>query len=132
MTPPETKISGKAFYVNFETPNELSELALEALRQAKQSGKVNKGTNETTKAIERGLAKLVIIAEDVEPPEVVAHLPILCEERSVPYIYVQSKAQMGPALGMDVGAASVCIIETGEAESLLDQILKEISGIKKG
>jgi len=132
MTPPETKISGKAFYVNFETPNELSELALEALRQAKQSGKVNKGTNETTKAIERGLAKLVIIAEDVEPPEVVAHLPILCEERSVPYIYVKSKAQVGPALGMDVGAASVCIIESGEAESLLEQIFKEISGIKKG
>lgn len=132
MTPPETKISGKAFYVKFETPKELSELAIEAVRQAKQSGKVNKGTNETTKAIERGLAKLVIIAEDVEPPEVVAHLPILCEERSVPYIYVQSKAQMGPALGMDVGAASVCILESGEAESLLDQIFKEISGIKKG
>ena len=132
MTPPETKNSGKAFYVNFETPKELSELTLEALCQANQSGKVKKGTNETTKAIERGLAKLVIIAEDVEPPEVVAHLPILCEERSVPYIYVQSKAQMGPALGMDVGAASVCIIESGEAESLLDQIFKEISAIKKG
>ncbi len=122
----------KPFFVKFETPKEIVDAGYEALRQARQTGKIRKGTNETTKAIERNLAKLVIIAEDVEPPEIVAHLPILCEERNTPYIYVSSKAQIGSALGVDVGSASACIIEPGEATSLVEQIVGVISKIKQG
>ena len=121
----------KAYFVKFDTPKELSDAAYEALRQARQTGKVKKGTNETTKAIERGMAKLVVIAVDVEPPEVVAHLPILCEERKIPFIYVPSKAEMGPALGIDVPAAAACITEAGEGQPFVEQILTELSKIKK-
>ena len=120
----------RPYFVKFETPKEISDASFEALRQAKQTGKVRKGTNETTKAIERGVAKLVIIAEDVEPPEVVAHLPIICEERSVPYVFVPTKASMGPALGMDVGAASACIIEPGDAQPLVDQVVSAVKKLK--
>ena len=120
----------RPYFVKFETPKEISDAAFEALRQAKQSGKVRKGTNETTKAIERGVAKLVIIAEDVEPPEVVAHLPIICEERTVPYVFVPTKASMGPALGMDVGAASACIVEPGDGQALVDQVVSAVAKLK--
>lgn len=116
--------------MKFDTPKEISDAAYEALRQAKQTGKIRKGTNETTKAIERGIAKLVIIAEDVEPPEVVAHLPIICEERSVPFVFVPTRANMGPAMGIDVGAASACIIEAGDAQPLIDQVVSAISKLK--
>ena len=58
----------KPYYVKFEIPQDLVSAVYEAVRLAKQSGKVRKGTNETTKAIERGISKLVVIAEDVEPP----------------------------------------------------------------
>ena len=122
----------KAFYVKFETPKELIEASIEALRQARQSGKIRKGTNETTKAIERGLVKLVVIAEDVEPPEVVAHIPLLCDERKIPYLFVTTKAQMGPAIGVDVGAASSCILEPGESQGLLDQIIPAIQKLRTG
>lgn len=122
----------KPYYVKFDTPKELAEAGYEALRQARQTGKIRKGTNETTKAIERSLAKLVVIAEDVEPPEVVAHLPILCEERGAPYIYVPSKAQMGPALGIDLGSAAACVVEPGEAQGLIDQIVSALDKLKKG
>ena len=87
----------RPYYVKFETPKDLVNAIYEAVRVAKQSGKVRKGTNETTKAIERGTSKLVVIAEDVEPPEVVAHLPILCEERNSAYVFVPSKQQLGQA-----------------------------------
>lgn len=70
----------KAYYVKFETPQDLVNPIYEAVRVAAQSGKVRKGTNEATKAVERGLSKLIVIAEDVEPPEVVAHIPIICDE----------------------------------------------------
>jgi len=122
----------KPYFVKFETPKEIAEAGYEALRQARQTGKIRKGTNETTKAIERNLAKLVIIAEDIEPPEVVAHLPILCDERSIPYVYVPTKSQMGPALGIDLGAAAACITEPGESEGLIEQIVNAIKKIKTG
>jgi large subunit ribosomal protein L7Ae len=121
----------KPFYVKFEISKEVADAAYEALQMATRTGHVRKGTNETTKAIERGQAKLVIIAEDVEPPEVVAHLPLLCEERKIPYIFVPSKEKIGTASGIDVPAASVSITEVGDAASLIKEITKRIEGLKK-
>ncbi|MCD6371462.1 MAG: 50S ribosomal protein L7ae [Candidatus Aenigmarchaeota archaeon] len=119
-------------YVKFETPKELASKALQALELVRTSGgKIKKGTNETTKAIEKGLAKLVLIAEDVEPEEIVMHLPPLCEEKNVPYLYIPSKTEIGRAAGIDVAAASACIIEPAEAKDLVEEIIKELEKIKK-
>jgi large subunit ribosomal protein L7Ae len=117
----------RPYYVKFETPKDLVNVIYEAVRVAKQSGKVRKGTNETTKSIERGNTKLVVIAENVEPPEVVAHLPILCEERNTPYIFVPSKEQLGASLGMDVGSAAATILDPGEAQTIVEQVLNSIA-----
>ncbi len=120
----------KPYFVKFEVSKDLANAAYEAVRVAKQSGKVRKGTNETTKAIERGISKLVVIAEDVEPPEVVAHLPILCDERNSPYIFVPSKQQLGMSLGIDVGSAAATIVDAGEAQHIVEQVVSSISGLK--
>jgi large subunit ribosomal protein L7Ae len=120
----------KPYYVKFETSKDLVNAVYEAVRVSKQSGKVRKGTNETTKAIERGVSKLVVIAEDVEPPEVVAHLPILCEERNAPFIFVPSKQQLGASLGIDVGSAAATIVDAGEAQHIVEQVVSSISNMK--
>lgn len=120
----------KPYYVKFETSKDLVNAVYEAVRVSKQSGKVRKGTNETTKAIERGISKLVVIAEDVEPPEVVAHLPILCEERNAPFIFVPSKQQLGASLGIDVGSAAATIVDAGEAQHIVEQVVSSISTMK--
>jgi len=122
----------KAYYVKFQVPEDLVSPIYEALRVAQQSGKVKKGTNEVTKAIERGISKIVIIAEDVEPPEVVAHLPILCEERGAAYAFVPSKQDLGKALGIDVTSAAAAIIDAGDAQHIVDQIVATLSQIKGG
>jgi len=119
------------YYVKFETPKEVSEAAYEVLRQASRTGKVKKGTNETTKAIERGVAKLVVIAEDVQPPEVVAHLPILCDERKIPFVFVPSKEAIGPAIGIDVSTASAAVTDAGEGAQILEQVTRELARLKK-
>lgn len=123
-------IPGKPFYVRFETPKEVAEKALEILSVAKQTGKIKKGTNETTKAVERGLAKLVLIAEDVDPPEVVAHLPLLCEEKKVPYVYVPSKERLGKAAGINVSAAAATVIEPGQAATDLETLVTQINEVR--
>jgi large subunit ribosomal protein L7Ae len=120
----------KEYYVKFETPKDLVNEVYEAVRIARQSGKVRKGTNETTKAIERGVSKLVVIAEDVQPPEVVAHLPILCEERNAAYIFVPSKQQLGESLGIDVGSAAATIIDAGDGQHIVDQVINSITNLK--
>jgi len=121
----------KPFYVKISVPKELSEAAYEALQLTRDTGKLRKGTNETTKAIERGSAKLVVIAEDVEPPEVVAHLPLLCEERKIPYIFVPSKMQLGTSIGINVPAASSCIVEPGDAAELVKEITTKLNDLHK-
>ncbi len=121
----------KPYYVKYETPKDLVNAIYEAVRLAKQSGIVRKGTNETTKAIERGISKLVIIAEDVEPPEVVAHLPILCDERTSKYVFVPSKKELGNALGIEVGSAAATIIDAGESQQILEQITSSVDSLKK-
>jgi len=121
----------RPFYVKFEIPKEVADAAYEALQIANQTGSVRKGTNETTKAVERGQAKLVVIAEDVDPPEVVAHLPLLCEERKIPYVFVPSKQKLGTSAGIDVPAASACISDVGDAVALIKEISSRIEELKK-
>jgi large subunit ribosomal protein L7Ae len=121
----------KPFYVRFEVPKEVANAAYEALKTASETGKIRKGTNEATKSIERGKAKLVLIAENVQPPEIVAHLPLLCEERKAPYVYVPDKNKIGEALGITVSSAAAVIEESGEAESLVAEIVKKLQEIVK-
>ncbi len=121
----------KPFYVRFEVPKEVAEAAYEALKIAAESGKIRKGTNEATKSIERGRAKLVLVAENVEPPEIVAHIPMLCDERNAPYVYVPEKQRLGEAAGLMVGSAAAAIEEPGEGSELVDEILTKLKEIVK-
>lgn len=86
------------------------------IEKAKQTGKIEKGTNEVTKAIERGVAKAVVYASDVEPKEIVQHLPLLCNEKGILCIEVDNKQKLGIAAGLPVKASSVAVIEAGDAE----------------
>jgi large subunit ribosomal protein L7Ae len=122
----------KSFFIKFKTPKEVVKATYEALQIASKTGKVRRGTNETTKAIERGKAILVAIAEDVDPPEVVAHIPIICEERKIPYVFVPSKAMLGSSTGIDIQSAAVCVYQAGESSDLVKEIIERINRIKEG
>jgi large subunit ribosomal protein L7Ae len=89
----------------------------EIVEKAKKSGKIEKGTNEVTKAIERGTAKIVVYAKDVEPKEIVQHIPLLCQEKGVKCEEADSKQKLGAAAGLKVPCSSIAIIDTGEGKS---------------
>ena len=122
----------KPSYVRFEVSKEIIDKAYQVIQLAKDSGKIRKGTNESTKAIERGIAKLVVIAEDVEPPQVVAHLPVLCEERKIPYLFVPSKTDLGRSAGIDVGCAAVSVVEAGEGAGTLKDLAASAERLRTG
>ena len=118
-------------YVKFEAPEDLQSKSLEALELARTTGSIKKGTNETTKIIERGMAKLVLIGEDVNPEEIVMHLPPLCEEKSTPYLYVKSQKDLGAACGINKGCASAAIVDPGKAEEVIAGIIAELEKLKR-
>jgi len=96
------------------------------IEKARKTGKIEKGTNEVTKAIERGTAKFVVYALDVEPKEIVQHIPLLCKEKKILCKEVDNKQKLGIAVGIPVAASSVAVIESGDAEADIDSLKNKI------
>jgi len=120
-----------ATYVKFETPQAVAEKALEAIEIARTSGKIRIGVNEVTKAIERSKAKLVVMAEDVDPQELMIHLPILCNEKKIPYVYAKTKDDLGKSAGLKVNTTSIAIVDEGKAKKNVDDVQKEVEKLNK-
>ena len=94
----------------------MADKVYDVVEKAAKTGKVDKGVNEVTKAVERGVAKLVVVAKDVDPKELVQHLSILCEEKGIKFIEVDSREKLGICVGINRPAAAVAVIEAGEAK----------------
>ena len=109
-----------------EISKEVADKVYEAIEVAKATGRIKKGSNEVTKSIEKGTAKLVAIAKNVNPPEITMHIPLLSKEKDVLCVEVPSKEELGAAAGISVGTASIAIIEEGEAKNTVKEIIKKL------
>src|SRR5881628_1766623 len=107
----------KPMYVRFEMPKELVDKTYQSI--------------EVTKLVERGEAQFVVMAEDVQPEEILAHMPLLCEEKGVPYAYVPSKQELGVAVGLGKATASIAILDAGKAKPVIDDVASKIRAMKK-
>ncbi|MFB6137819.1 MAG: 50S ribosomal protein L7Ae [Halobacteriaceae archaeon] len=117
-------------YVDYDTPADLQDRALDVLEVARDTGSVKKGTNETTKAVERGSAQLVLVAEDVQPEEIVMHIPELAEEKDVPYVFVAAQDDLGHAAGLEVGSAAAAITDAGDADEDVQDITERVAELR--
>ena len=115
-------------YVKFEVTKEVAGKTIDALRLAKQTGSVRKGINEVTKSVERGLALLVVMAEDIDPEEVAMHIPSLCDQKKIPYAYVPTKIELGNSIGLNVPCSSVAIEKAGEGEHAMKEVISKVTG----
>ncbi len=106
--------------------DDVANKALEAIEMARNTGKLRRGTNEVTKALERGIAKLVVVAKDVSPPEVVMHLPVLAKDKGIPCVTAGTKEELGTASGISVPTSAVAIVEVGSA----DKLIRQLSSVK--
>lgn len=91
------------------------------IQKAKETGSVRIGANETTKAIERAQAKLVVAANDVSPAEIIAHFPGLCKEMNIIYAQAGSKAELGSTVGIK-STATIAVIDAGSAKKELEAL----------
>jgi large subunit ribosomal protein L7Ae len=123
----------KPFYQRFDVPSGLDTDALSLLEKVRKKDDriVRKGTNEATKAIERSSAKLVLIALDVDPAEIVGHIPLLCEDKKIPYVYVESKKTLGKSCGLDISVASAALASFADYDKDGDNIAKRCKELAK-
>ena len=75
----------------------LNKKVLKTVKKASKAKNVKRGVKEVVKALRKGDKGLVVIAGDISPADVISHLPVLCEDHSVPYIFVPSKQDLGSA-----------------------------------
>jgi large subunit ribosomal protein L7Ae len=113
-----------------ELPQELTEKLFEVIEIARTSGKVKKGTNEVTKALEKGTAKIAVTASDVQPQEVIMHLPLIGKEKGIPVVAVSSRQELGASAGLTVPTASVAVTDAGDAKKQLDELAKKIKALE--
>ena len=97
----------------------------EIIEKARKTGKIDKGINEVTKAIEREQAKIVFYASDVNPKEIIQHIPLLCKEKNIPYIEVDSKEKLGVSAGISVPTSAIAIINPGDSEKDIEILKKQ-------
>ena len=117
--------------LNANVPKEIVDKAYEALQLARKGGKLKKGTNEVTKAVERSTAKLVVVAKDVNPKEIIMHLPSLCEEKSIPIVVVPTREELGEAAGLTLPTAAVAIIQEGDAKQVIKELISKLKSIQE-
>ncbi|KAF8635510.1 hypothetical protein AX17_003900 [Amanita inopinata Kibby_2008] len=109
---------------------DLTNTILDLVQECGKYKQLKKGANEATKTLNRGIAEIIVLTADTEPLEILLHLPLLCEEKNVPYVFVPSKAALGRACNVSrpVIAAS---ITTGESKELQSQIITVKNAIER-
>ena len=105
--------------------NELSNRILDLVQQASHYKQLRKGANETTKTLNRGISEFIVMAADAEPLEILLHLPLLCEDKNVPYVFVPSKQALGRACGVSRPVISASITTNPDSE-----LKRQIEGLK--
>merc|ERR1711966_492693 len=84
---------------------------------------VKMGINHVPTLIEKKQAKLVVIAHDVDPVEIVVWLPALCKARGVPYCIVKSKARLGAVVNKKTATCLAITDVKKENEKDLDNMI---------
>ena len=119
-------------FVKYEMPEETYSKVSDLLQKVvKNGGKVKAGVNEVTKMLERGNAKLVVLAEDVSPEELLLHIPTLADEKKIPYTYSKDRKSLGEACNLKVKASCIAVIIDGQAKKELETLVKEIQELRK-
>lgn len=121
-------------------PKKLNKKVLKTIKKASKAKHVKRGVKEVVKSLRKGEKGLVIIAGDISPPDVISHIPVLCEDSSVPYLFIPSKEDLGSAGATKRPTSCVLIVpgggktlksadKTSEYREAFDEIVKEVSAM---
>ncbi|KAI8924947.1 50S ribosomal protein L30e-like protein [Entophlyctis helioformis] len=111
----------------------LNKKLLKVVKKAAKGKSVMRGVKEVVKGLRKGNKGVVVIAGDISPIDVITHVPVLCEDSNVPYIYVPSKEDLGSAGATKRPTSCILIVPKAGADykDVYDEILKEVGDLNK-
>ncbi|CAN3374245.1 hypothetical protein DIURU_000875 [Diutina rugosa] len=118
-------------------PKKLNKKVLKVVKKASKAKHVKRGVKEVVKGLRKGEKGLVVIAGDISPMDVISHIPVLCEDSAVPYLFIPSKEDLGSAGATKRPTSCVMIVPGGgkskknadkaeEYKDGYDEVVKEV------
>ncbi|XP_057339917.1 H/ACA ribonucleoprotein complex subunit 2-like protein [Microplitis mediator] len=108
-------------------PKKLTKKIYKCIKKAsKQKTYLRNGLKDVQKHLRKGEKGIVIFAGDVFPIEIMCHLPIVCEDKEIPYCFVPSRQDIGTAMGVKRGSLMVLIKEHAEYKDIYDEVKEAI------
>ena len=106
----------------------LTKKLLDLVQQSCNYKQLRKGANEATKTLNRGISEFIVKAANAEPLETILHLPLLCEDKNGPHMFVHSKKALEHACGISrpVIPCSVTIKEGFKLKQQIQSIQQSI------
>lgn len=136
----EKRLSAVLPFAKPLAPKKTNKKVLKIVKKASKAKHVKRGVKEVVKALRKGEKGLVIIAGDISPPDVISHIPVLCEDSTVPYLFIPSKEDLGTAGATKRPTSCVMIVpgggkskknadKTDEYRESYDEVVKEIPAL---
>lgn len=98
-------------------------------KSSTKKNKLYRGLKNVQTRIRKGGEGLCILAGDVSPIDIYCHLPIVCEDRNIPYCFVSSKRDIALALGAKRPCIVALITADEEYKDLYDKCYKKVSSM---
>jgi len=99
------------------------------IKKGTKAKSIRSGLKDVQSRIRKGETGLVIFAGDVTPVDVMVHMPVVCEDKQIPYIYTPSRMDLGAAMGVKRGCLMILVKEHDDIKELYDEVSKEINKI---
>ncbi|CAL8400866.1 unnamed protein product [Boreogadus saida] len=109
----------------------LSKKLYKCVKKAAKLKQIRRGVKEVQKFINKGEKGIVVLAGDTLPIDVYCHLPIMCEDRSLPYAYIPSKVDLGSSAGSKRPTCVILIKPHEEYQEAYDECLEEVTVLPK-
>merc|ERR1719246_174263 len=110
--------------------DKLLERSLKLLKKAVSEKKARRGVPECVKAVRKGQQGICFLAGDIFPLDVFAHVPVLCEEKGVHYVYVKSRHELGAACQTKRPISLLMVLEPKADASYAKTYEQVLAGIK--
>ncbi|OCT87645.1 H/ACA ribonucleoprotein complex subunit 2-like protein [Xenopus laevis] len=107
----------------------LTKKLYKCVKKAIKHKNIRRGVKEVQKFINKGEKGIVVMAGDTLPIEVYCHIPVMCEDRSIPYSYVPSKSDLGAAAGSKRPTCVILIKPHEDYQEAYDECLEDVQAL---
>ena len=107
----------------------LTKRVYKTAKKASKAKSIRRGVREVVKSLRKGEKGLVVLAGDVSPIDVITHIPVYCEDKSIPYVYIPSRRDLGSAIQTKRPTSAILIKKHTDFESHFTKCFDEVKAL---